>query len=138
MCRNISYPESPFVPYTIQDGLCHRVFPFLLILYQRAAAKTIGKGDKEFLSELYKTEVYIKLFVTYIDEQTKVYYDDNVVCRTGKSPVRHIFCVIGFYSLYSNIRSYMLTVSPSFTPMASMRSKTPASRSTRSKNIRLS
>ena len=41
-------------------------------------------------------------------------------------------------SLYSNIKSYMLTVSPSFTPISSIRWKTPASRSTRSKYIRLS
>ena len=76
MCRNISYPESPFVPYAIQDGLCHRGFPFLFILYQKATAKTIGKDNKEFLFELYKTEVYIQLFVTYIDEELKVYYDE--------------------------------------------------------------
>ena len=137
MCRNISYPESPFVPYAIRDGLCHRGFPFLSILYQRAAAKTIGKGNKEFLFELYKTEVYIKLFVTYIDEHAKVYYDVNVVCRTGSLPVRHIFRFFG-YSLYSNIRSYMLTVSPSLTPISSMRRKTPFSRRMRSKNMRLS
>ena len=41
-------------------------------------------------------------------------------------------------SLYSNIRSYILTVSPSLTPISSMRRKTPASRRTRSKYIRLS
>lgn len=43
-----------------------------------------------------------------------------------------------YQSLYSNIKSYMHTVSPSLTPIRSMRSKTPESRSIRSKYMRLS
>ena len=76
MCRNISLPESPFVLSSIQNGLCHRGFPFLAILYQIANAKTIGKGNKEFLFELYKTEDYLLFFVTYIDETKSLFYDE--------------------------------------------------------------
>ena len=76
MCRNISLPESPFVLSSIQNGLCHRGFPFLAILYQSTAGKTIGKGHKDFLFVLYKTEDYLLFFVTYIDEIKSLFYDE--------------------------------------------------------------
>ena len=89
MCRNISLPESPFAPCIFRAVYVIGDFPFLVILYQKVFQKTIGKGDKENLSELYKTEVSILIFVTYIDEWDKISYHNSVVCRAGFSPARH-------------------------------------------------
>ena len=87
------------------------------------------------MSYLYKMEVLIEIFVAYIDETHLMFYD-----KQGVPHKQSCLCgtFLPHYSLYSNIRSYMQTVSPSLTPISSMRAKTPLSRRMRSKNIRLS
>ncbi len=134
MCRNISFLRAPSSRSIFRTVYVIGDFPFCLYYTKGKKRKQSAKATKKSCKNCTKQSFFIYFLLPILTKRAFLFYDNKGVPRR----MQFLRGTIVFYSLYSNIRSYMQTVSPSLTPISSIREKTPLSRRMRSKNIRLS